>query len=118
MSDAKTKKPAKRVVSVSLLSGEPTDGSGRICVHFFVLDEAGKFTEPSVMRTTERGVEIKPGRGRLACDPDKNPATRKVGNVFYVTHRTTAAGAVNCPKCLKTPEHVRATEELKKLEES
>lgn len=99
---------ARRVVNVSVLHGEPTDGSGRVCIHLFVQDERGLFTEPNALHMgADRKLVGKPTRGRLACDPKRvlRPVAR--GGVTTVTPRTDDPRAVTCPKCEKSPEYVK-----------
>lgn len=106
----------KRVIVMKVLPGEPLDGTGRVCVHLFVQDERGPFTEPHVLHPAQDSngnpvagkLSAKATRGRLACDPkrDASPVTR--GNVTTVTMRTDDLHAVTCPKCLKYIEQSTA----------
>lgn len=97
----------KRIVHMSVLPGEPTDGSGRVCIHLFIKDEKGPFVEPHVLheKRDEQGEVIKgelvakPARGRLACDPRKQVASVIKGNAIHITLRSDSPGAVSCPKC-------------------
>lgn len=96
----------KRVIAISVLPGQPTDGSGSVCVHLFVKDSSGLFTEPHVLHPEVKngqatgGVISKPTRGRLACDKKKGvrPVVKK--GVTYITHRTDDPRAVTCPGCI------------------
>lgn len=98
----------KRVVSMSVLPGQPLDGSGRVCIHLFVQDERGPFVEPHALHPTvdENGelvrqqVVARPTRGRLACDPKRDPSPVTRNGVTIVTSRTDDPNAVTCPKCL------------------
>ena len=101
----------KRIINVKVLPGEPLDGSGRVCIHLFVRDERGPFTEPHVlyMHSGEDGqsrLAAKPTRGRLACDPKRTvePVTR--AGVTTVTMRTDDARAVTCLKCIASKDYV------------
>ena len=115
------KKRVKRVVIVSVLPGEPTDGSGRVCTHLFVRDEKGLFVEGHVLRPAKdkngnliRGkLTASPARGRLACDPKRcfYPTTRN--GVTTVTHRSDDPRAVNCPKCLASEGYAAITKNSK-----
>jgi hypothetical protein len=103
----------RRVADLSVLPGEPLDGSGRVCVHLFVRDEAGPFVEPHVLRqkVDESGEPVKgqlvasPTRGRLACDPRRQVAPVARGQdgkgrlLTKVTMRTDDPRAVSCPRC-------------------
>jgi hypothetical protein len=97
----------KRIVQMNVLAGEPTDGSGKVCIHLFVRDETGEFVEPHVLHpAAEPGKVIaKPTRGRLACDPKRNPATMMRGNVTIVTPHTDDPRAATCPKCQASPDY-------------
>ena len=105
----------KQIVDVAILPGEPTDGSGRICIHLFVPDERGPFTEPHVLHPAvddagqriKQRVVAKPTRGRLACDPKRVVAPVVRGNVTRVTARTDDPRAVTCPRCLTSPDCIR-----------
>ena len=102
----------KRVVNVKVLPWEPTDGSGKVCIHFFVKDEAGPFVEPSVtcLVDTDEGkrLSVAPARGRLACDSKRCVAPVVRGNVVTVTPRTDDPRAVTCPKCKASKEYIEA----------
>ena len=99
MSQGKGK--SKLVVNMSVLPGEKTDGSGRICIHLFVRDDAGPITEPHVLHPVigedgqpiEQRVTAKPARGKLACGAvmPKNKTTV----------RTDDPRAATCPKCME-----------------
>ena len=119
------KKRVKRIIEMKVLPGEPLDGSGRVCIHLFVPDEAGTFTEPHVLHPVyENGVRVKQRlearetRGRLACDPKRDPSPKTVtlrtgGSFIIITPRTDNPQAVNCPKCLASKDY---TELLQKYE--
>lgn len=103
----------KRRLSVNVVPGEPTDGSGRICIHLFVRDERGPVTEPCVMYVGEVDgkprLMTKPTRGRLACDPKRLVAQVTRGGVTAVTPRTDDPRAVTCPKCKASKDYERLT---------
>jgi hypothetical protein len=102
---------------MNVLPGEPTDGTGRVCIHLFVQDERGPFVEPHVLhpKLGEDGAPIKqelvskPTRGRLACDPKRSAVPVIRGNVTAVTPRTTQPSAVTCPKCIASEDYRRLT---------
>jgi hypothetical protein len=117
------KNRAKRVISMNVLPGEPLDGSGRVCIHLFVQDEQGLFTEPHVLHPVYKDgvlvkgqLEARATRGRLACDPKRDPTPKTVGNVTTVTPRTDDPRAVNCPKCLASKECVELLQKYKSAE--
>jgi hypothetical protein len=110
---------ASRIVSISVLPGEPTDGSGRVCIHLFVPRADGPFVEPHALHPVfQDGVQVKqqvvalPTRGRLACDPRRQvaPVTRR--GVTAVTARTDDPRAVTCPRCLASVLYREAMERL------
>jgi hypothetical protein len=104
---------ARRVVNLSVLRGEPTDGSGRVCVHLFVVDEAGPFIEPHVLHPVigedgqpiKQQLSAKPTRGRLACDKKRKVAPVVRAGVTTVTLRSDDPRAVSCPRCKASPEY-------------
>lgn len=111
-------KTKKRVVQVSVLPSEPLDGSGKVCIHLFVRDEGGPFTEPYVLHENKAALDegrkevvARPTRGRLACDPKRmvEPVTRN--GVITITMRTDSPQAVTCPKCIASPFYKSMTEE-------
>lgn len=113
---------SSRIVKLNVLPGEPTDGTGRVCIHLFVRDERGLFVEPHALHPVfEDGVQVKqrvvagPARGRLACDPkrDARPLTR--GNVTTVTPRTEDTNAVTCLKCLASSDYAKAVDRAKRV---
>lgn len=118
------KRSSKRVLQISVLPGQPTNGAGRVCIHLFVQDEKGPFVEPAVLHPAvdENGDPIKqqviskPTRGRLACDIKRvrtvaSKASRQ--NVTTVTMRTSEPYAVTCPNCIESVEYKRMMEILK-----
>lgn len=105
-----------RTINMSVLPGEPLDGSGRVCIHLFVQDERGPFVEPHVlhMEETEIGDDhrkkqlvAKATRGRLACDPKRTVALVKRQGDITVTMRTDDPRAVTCPKCKASGDYTR-----------
>lgn len=108
---------AKRTINVKVNLGEPTDGSGKVCIHLFVQDVQGSFTEPHVLhRSIGEGGQLvttaRPTRGRLACDRRRTVAPATRGGVVTVTPRTDDPRAATCPKCLAS---VDCAEMLAKL---
>lgn len=111
---------ADRAINLRVLPGEPLDGSGRICIHLFVQDaKRGSFIEPHALHPVfENGAQVKqkvqakPTRGRLACDPKRDPAPVTRGGVITVTPRTDDPRAVTCPRCMASDEYIKAMEVL------
>lgn len=117
-----SRRKQRRIIDLKVLPGEPTDGTGRVCIHLFVQDAAGPFVEPHALHPVfEDGVQVKqrcathPTRGRLACDPrrDARPVTR--GNVTTVTQLTDDPQAATCPKCKASRHYREAMDKLAKL---
>ena len=110
----------QRAIGLKVLSGEPTDGGGRVCIHLFIQDERGPFVEPHALRPAldEHGMPIKqrlvsgPARGRLACDPKRSPAPVTRKGVIDVTPRTDDPRAVTCLKCEASKEYLEMMEKL------
>ena len=117
----RSKSKPKRVISVNVLPGEPVDGSGRVCIHLFVRDEKGSFTEPHVLspQLDSDGLPIKGKvtagavKGRIACNPKRVPNLTPRNGVINVLMRTDDPQAVTCPRCMLTSEY---TTTLAKLE--
>ncbi len=117
-------KRKQRIVNISVLPGEPTDGTGRVCIHLFVPDERGPFVEPYALHPVfdedgaqvKQKVQAKPTRGRLACDPRRNvvqtsslhrgSSTTVV--TTSVTMRTNDPRAITCPKCMASKSYIEA----------
>ncbi len=113
-------KQVKRVVGMSVLPGEPVDGTGRVCIHLFVQDERGPIVEPHALHPAldahgqpiKQSVVARPTRGRLACDPRRKVAPVARIGVVNVTSRTDDPRAVTCPKCVASVEYARMMEPL------
>lgn len=110
----------KRVVNMRVLPGEPTDGSGRVCIHLFVQDATGPIVEPHVLHPVmkdgeqvKQEVEAKSTRGRLACDRRRLAAPTTHRGVTTLTHRTDDPRAVTCPRCKESIEYA---DMMRKLE--
>ena len=103
----------KRITHLKVLKGQPTDGSGKVCIHLFVQDEKGLFTEPHVLhpalsedgQVSPRKIEAKATRGRLACDRKRDPKITMRGNTTMVTMRTDDPRAATCPKCIASADY-------------
>lgn len=100
------------VVAMSVLPGQPTDGSGDNCIHLFVQDQRGPIVEPNIMYPTigEDGkptgrLGAKSARGRLACDPRRTVTPVTKNGVTHITMRTDVREAVTCLKCKKSKDY-------------
>ena len=107
------RKPS-RIVNIRVLRGEPTDGTGKVCIHLFVKDDAGIFVEPHALHPVykdgepvKQQVEAKSTRGKLACDPKRDPAPVTRGGVTTITPRTDDPQAVTCPACMASVEYAQ-----------
>lgn len=90
---------SKQIIDIPVLPGQPTNGTGKVCIHLFVRDERGPFTETHVLRQVDDNLGAVPTRGRLACDPRRTVAPIVRGAVVKVTPRTDDPRAVTCLKC-------------------
>ncbi len=111
----------KRAISMSVLPGQPTDGSGRVCVHLFVRDPSGPITEPNVLYLADEPDEhgnrlrARPERGRLACDRNRRVTQVVRNGATVVTMRTDDYRAVTCPRCIASADYAAADDLLKSL---
>lgn len=104
---------SKRVINVSILPGEKTDGSGRVCIHLFVRDENGPLTEPHVLHqvdgdgdgenTGRKEMIARPTRGKLACGVI--PSQTQSSGIIKLVHRTDDPRAATCPRCMATDDY-------------
>ena len=76
----------RRIINVSVLPGEPTDGSGRVCIHLFVQNPHGPFVEPHVLHPVVVNGEV--SRHELEAETD----TRTTGVRPETNRRTRNAG--------------------------
>lgn len=109
----------KRIVDLKVVPGQPTNGTGRVCIHLFVQDKAGLFVEAHALhpvfkdgQQVKQMVEARPTRGRLACDPKRAVKHVTRGNATLVTPRTDDPRAVTCPKCIASTDYKRMTDRL------
>lgn len=112
---ASQKAAVKRIVNLSILPGEPVDGTGRVCIHLFVVDEQqGSYTEPHVLHPEmdDAGHIIKgrltarPTRVRMACSKTRVPTPTTKQGITTVTLRTDDPRAVTCPKCIASEDYI------------
>jgi hypothetical protein len=95
------------------LRGQPTDGSGKVCIHLFVRDDSGPITTPHAILPVydDKGEQVRQAgrfgsaRGRLACDPKRLVAPVAVGGHVVVTMRTDDPEAATCPVCLASRDY-------------
>lgn len=108
-----SKTKPKRVLNFSVLPDQPTDGSGKLCIHLFIKDDKGSFVEPHVLHQVldsegnpvKGQLEAKPTRGRLACSRKLVPNVTPRNSIVTITMRSDDPRATTCPKCLTTNEH-------------
>lgn len=99
----------KRIIGLQVLPGQPTNSTGRLCIHLFVRDTNGSFTENSVLHvdtnvgnsTSKRKLIAKPTKGRIACQRTLTPKNTKNGSMLL---RSDDPRAVTCPRCVKSPD--------------
>lgn len=108
----------KRVLNVKVLPGEPTDGTGKVCIHLFIKDEKGPFIEPHVLHIDKESKKIvaRATRGRLACDPTRTAAPVTMRGVTTLTLRTDDPRAATCPKCSASKEYKEMMDTITRLE--
>lgn len=113
----KTFKGRKRTppISLSVLPGEPTDGSGKICVHLLVEDKKGLIAESMLHpvygedgQPIGQQLQLKPVKCRLACDPKRLVVPVVKNGITHITMRTDSPEAVTCPKCKQSNEYLTA----------
>lgn len=114
----------KRKCGVKVLSGEPLDGSGRVCIHLFVQDTKGPFVEPHVLHPVIKDGQVvkqrylaKATRGRLACDPRRLVAPVTRNGVVAITPRSNDPRAVTCTKCIESIDYMDAMNSLNETNE-
>ena len=106
-------KRTKRILDIKVLPGQPTDGSGVVCIHLVVPDSSGPFTEPQFAQIDkvkqahgQTVLTTGPMTCRLACDKTKKRqvAPKTANGVTAVTMRTGDPRAATCPACLASKE--------------
>lgn len=108
-------KKRRRIVDLRVLPGQPTDGSGQVCIHLFVPDERGPFTEPCVTYLQDvspqegggKRLSVRATKGRLACDRKRLVAPVTKNGVTSVTVRTDDPRAATCYKCIASEDYKR-----------
>jgi hypothetical protein len=80
------------------------DGTGRVCIHFFVHDDRGPAVTPAAeVRTAVGTVQIGGSTGYIACQPQRADVTpRMVGNTIQPLPHSNDGRAVTCPECMAT----------------
>lgn len=113
----------KYTIHLKVLPGQALDGTGRVCIHLFVQDPRGPFVELHVLHpvikdgVVQRGqVEARPTRGRLACDPKRNPAVLVRNKVTTITPHTDDPRAATCPKCRASKEYESMMAKFRQIE--
>lgn len=102
----------KRTINIPILKGQPTDGSGIICIHLLVRDPNGPFTENKVYHqapnqesnTRRKKLIRKPTKCRIACDPKKLVVPIIKNGVTFLTFRSEDPRATTCTKCKKSKD--------------
>lgn len=85
-----------KIIGLKVLPGEPTNGSGKICIHLFVV------TKENGGKGIFRAVS-----GHLACSPKKSSEVTERKGVTNVTMHTDDPRAATCPACIKSSDYTR-----------
>jgi len=99
-----------RTVNVRLLK----DGTGRVCIHWFVRDPQGKIKMPTGEAMSNLGpMQFGGAQGRIACNPNQNTVVPQHvgGNILLCCHSDDVR-AVTCPDCQKTAEFIQQSDDL------
>jgi hypothetical protein len=106
----------KRSILIGILPGQDPEvvrkGAGSVCIHLFVQDAAGSYTEPSVFMEKDKKLVAGPARGRLACDSKRSALPTARGAEVSVTNRTDDPRAVTCPKCKASSDYKAMMQKL------
>lgn len=98
----------KRVIHRKVLPGQPTDGTGTLCIHLLVPDDRGPFVQNHMLYMEEgknedgqrtRELVHRPTRCRLACNPKRTVRPETKNGVTTITMRTDDPRGVTCLKC-------------------
>ncbi len=104
-----------RTVDVKLLP----DGSGRVRIHWFRRDPAGRSVTPSGVILSPLGpLSVGGVRGEIACQPGRGH-TNSVdhgNNSHTLFCHTDETRATTCPECMATPEYQKAAAEVALLD--
>jgi len=111
------------VINMSVLPGQPLNGTGKMCIHLFVQDEKGSFVEPHALHPAldENGAIIKQQlvaketRGRLACDAKKQVAPTTRNGVTTITHRSDDPRVVTCPRCKQSVDYTQMMQQYEEV---
>lgn len=112
-----------RIIDTKVIPGEPTDGSGKVCIHLLVPDPRGAVVEPHALhpvikdgQVVKGEVDAGPKRFRVACNSRVADVQPRVnGNVVSLFHRTDDPRAVSCPKCKASKDYENMIGALNKL---
>lgn len=86
------------ILNIKLLK----DGSGRVCIHYFVRDETGLIETP---KGENRLKGLGGVKGRIACHPQQNTIVpQNQGMETLLCMNSDDVRAVTCPDCLATIE--------------
>lgn len=102
-------------MSNTLVVKQLKDGSGRLCIHWLVRDDAGpiKLLDVNVPTPYPKGKQA-----RIACNKEQNAVTpQQRGQEVFLCLRTDEIRAVTCPACLATNEAKLAFAEIAEREE-
>lgn len=87
------------------------DGSGRVCIHWFVRDKNGKIADQSKDGIVPEWA--KGSAGRIACQPHRsNLLPDQNGSNPVMFMHTDDPRAATCPECLATTDYKTIMAEL------
>ncbi len=96
------------------------DGSGRVCIHYFVRDPAGPIETKTIPIMTGRGpVALGGAKGYIACNKAATSIAPQIkqGMIHPFCH-TDDARAATCPECKKSGAYKTMMEEIGSLLET
>jgi hypothetical protein len=93
------------------------DGTGRVCIHWFIRDPQGPIETPGRIHPTSVGpMSFGGARGRIACHPEQNTVSPQTNGIeTRLCMHTDDARAATCLECCATPEYIAKMEELKEI---
>lgn len=89
------------------------DGSGRVCIHFFVHDPP-----PTKMADITARPILQGSTGYIACRKQRDVSPQLVNGVWEPCPHSNEARAVTCPACMATEEWKKTMESIGELEQS
>jgi hypothetical protein len=98
---------------LGVLPGQPTDGTGRLRIHYFARDPAGPLRLPVRVEPTPVGpLRLGGACGRIACRPALAALSRPEGGVTREVLYSDDVRGVTCPDCQGTDDYRKAAAAL------